>query len=373
MTKLSLMLNVRLWLPLALSIVTLASCGGGAAPSAPSSATASAAKPAAVASASAKPASASAKPAASGAAAASASAKPAASGLTKVKAAYSQVSAVQGALYAGVDQKICAKYGLDVEVLRVAGTQQVPAMQSGELQFGTPGGNEIVSADLGGANQVMIAVASNYPVFSLFGAKGVNDVKDLAGKTVAITTAGSSTDASAQIFLKQYGLEKQVKRQPAATIEGILAVMEKGEVAGGVVSPPTTVLAEKAGLKELVNGPKLGVPMIHSSVAVTRDYLKQKPDVVKAFLQGYIEAWKFVVDPANEAAAVQTIAKWTQSDAEVAKAAYQYVQPAWAKNKLPAIDREGVKNILEVVENPKAKDAKPEEFFDNSLIESLAK
>jgi NitT/TauT family transport system substrate-binding protein len=329
--------------------LALAACGGAAAPaSAPAS-----------------------QPAAS--AAVSASAKPAASGLVKVKAAYSQVSAVQGALYAGVDQKIFAKYGLDVEVLRVAGTQQVPAMQAGELQFGTPGGNEIVSADLGGANQVMIAVASNYPVFSLFGSKGVNDVKDLAGKTVAITTAGSSTDASAQIFLKQFGLDKQVKRQPAATIEGILAVMEKGEVAGGVVSPPTTVLAEKAGLKELVNGPKLGVPLIHSSVSVTRDYLKSKPDLVMAFLQGYVEAWKFVIDPANEAATVQTIAKWTQSDADVAKAAYQYVQPAWAKNKLPAVDAQGVKNILEVVENPKAKDAKPEEFFDNSLLESLAK
>src|SRR5438067_456934 len=260
---------MRLSFPLVVAFAALAAltaCGSAAAPApASSAAPAPASKPATTGSAG----------AASPSAPASANASAAASGgLTKIKAAYSQTSAVQGPMYVAADQKFFQKYGLDVEISQVAGTQQVPAMTAGELQFGTPGGNEIVSADLGGASQVMIAVASNYPVFSLFGAKGVNDIKDLAGKSVAVTTAGSSTDASAQIFLKQYGLEKQVKRQPAATIEGILAVMEKGEVAGGVVSPPTTVLAEKAGLKELVNGPKLGVPMIHSSVSVTRDYLK---------------------------------------------------------------------------------------------------
>src|SRR5712691_8606686 len=170
--------------PTVACVLLLAACGGAAAPSSPSAA---ASKPAPSASA-------------------GASAKPAASGLIKVKAAYSQVSAVQGALYAGVDQKIFQKYGLDVEAGLVGGTQQPPAMQAGELQFGTPGGNEIISADLAGASMVMMGVASNYPVFSMYGAKGVNDVKDLTGKSVGITTAGSSTDASAQIFLQKFGL-----------------------------------------------------------------------------------------------------------------------------------------------------------------------
>ncbi|MDE3076739.1 MAG: ABC transporter substrate-binding protein, partial [Chloroflexota bacterium] len=174
---------------------------------------------AASSSASPSPASSAAKPAASrGSAAASSaaasSAKPASSqALVKVKAAFSQISAVQGPMYVAVDHHFFEKYGLDVSLSRVAGTQQVPAMSAGELQFGTPGGNELLSADMAGANIVMIAVNSNYPLFSLYGAKGINSVKDLAGKAVAITTAGSSTDAAAKVYLQHFGLEKQVKLQ----------------------------------------------------------------------------------------------------------------------------------------------------------------
>jgi|SRR5579883_1361868 len=349
--------------------LTLAACGSAAAPtsSAPAPASPAASKPAASAGA----ASASAKPAASGAA--SASAKPAGSGLTKVKAAYSQVSAVQGPLYVGVDRQIFQKYGLEVDAGLVAGTQQPPAMQAGELQFGTPGGNELVSADLAGGNFVMIAVASNYPVFSLFGSKSITDIQQLSGKAVGITSAGSSTDAAAQIFLKHFGLDKAVKRQPSGSIEGILAFLEKGDLAGGLVSPPTTVQATKGGLPELVNGPKLGVPMVHSGVTVTRDYLKAKPEIVKAFLQGYLDAWKFSIDPANEAAVEQSLAKWTKSDQATAKASYDYVEPAWAHDKSPEVNLQGLQNILDIIDNPKAKDAKPEQFVDNSILESVSK
>ena len=369
-------MRLSLIAPAILSALALAACGGGAAaPASSASAPASAAAKPPAASASVKPAAsgaaASGKPAASGAAAASA--KPGASGLINVKAAYSQVSAVQGALYLGADQKFFQKYGLNVDVTRISGTQQPPAMISGELQFGTPGGNELVSADLAGGSFVMIAAASNYPVFSLYGAKGANDIKDLKGKAIAVTTAGSSTDATAKTFLDHFGMANDVKIQPAATMEGILAVVEKGEVGGGIVSPPTTALAAKAGLKELVNGPKLGVPLTHSGVTVTRDYLKAHPDIVKAFLQGYYDAWKFALDPANAAAVQQTIVKWTKSDAGVAKDAYEYVLPAWSKNKVPTVDPAGIQNVLKVVDNPKAKSAKPADFIDNSILESIAK
>ncbi|HEX6512766.1 MAG TPA: hypothetical protein VF157_10730, partial [Chloroflexota bacterium] len=70
----------------------------------------------------------------------------------------------------------------------MAGTQQVPAMTSGELQFGTPGGMELASAVLAGAPVVAVAVNANYPLESLYGGKGITDVSQVAGKVVAITS-----------------------------------------------------------------------------------------------------------------------------------------------------------------------------------------
>jgi len=321
-------------------------------------------------------ASAPAKPVASGSA--SASAKPAgsaaASGLTRVKLAFSQVSAAATPIYVAADQGFYQKHGLDVSIGQIAGPQQVPAMTSGEIQFGTPGGNEVADADLSGASLVMLATASNVPLFSLNAPKSTTDAQQLAGKSVAITTAGSSTEAAAKIFLTRYGLLDKVKLQPSGQIQAVLAVLEQGNAAGAILSPPSTGIANQQGFPELINGPKLGELMVHSSVGVTRDYLKTHSDVVKQMLQAYQEAWTFTGNPANEAAVEQTLVKWTKTDQNVAKESYQYIFPVWSGQKVPTIDPKAMQNILTIVStNPAAKTAKPEQFFDNSILESLAK
>jgi NitT/TauT family transport system substrate-binding protein len=295
-----------------------------------------------------------------------------ASGLLKVRAAYSQLTGTQGVLYLAVERKFFQRYGLEVEAGQVGGPQQPPAMQAGEIQFGVPGGNELVGANVGGVAMVMIASVTNVPVISVVGAKGVNDVKDLAGKTVAVTTAGSATDAAAQILLQPYGLDKQVKRQPSGTSEAILALLQRGDVAAGMIAPPATVIAFRDGMKELVNGPSSGAPFVQSGISVTRDYLKTKPDMVKRFLQGYYDAWKFSLEPANEKAVEEVIAKWTKSDEAAAKATYDFMVPAWGRPGMPRVSLEGLKTIQALSDNPKAKDANVTDFFDNSLLEAIA-
>jgi len=222
-----------------------------------------------------------------------ASASPAASGLTNVKVGFSQLTGSEAPLYLAADHKFFQKYGIKANVIRVQGTAMPPAMQSGELQFGTIGGSELVSVNVGGLPMVMLVAAHNVPVFSLYGAKGVNDVKDLAGKSIAVTSIGSATDAAAHLFMQHFGLDQQVKHQAGGTAQGILAVLERGDAAAGIISPPQTVKAAQEGMKELVNGPKLGVPFVQAGITVTRAYLKSNPDTVKAFLHGYYDAWKF--------------------------------------------------------------------------------
>lgn len=339
-------------------------CGGATAPAsvpAASSAAPGARSAAASSSAAAKPAT-------------SAVAKPGGSaGLTQVKLAYSQVSAAATPIYVAADQGFYRKHGLDVTITQVAGPQQVPALTAGELQFGTPGGNEVVDADLSGASLVMVATASNVPLFSLNAEKSITDPKQLAGKSVAITTAGSSTEAAAKLFLNHYGLQSQVKLQPAGQIQAVLATLEKGNAAGGILSPPSTNIAVQQGFPELINGPKLGAQMVHASVAVTRSYLSAHPDIVKELLQGYQDGWTFTANPANEAAVEKTLVKWTKASDAVAKESYQYIFPVWSTRKVPTIDAKAVEDILTIVTtNPKAKGAKPQDFFDNGPLQSIA-
>ncbi|HEX6512674.1 MAG TPA: ABC transporter substrate-binding protein, partial [Chloroflexota bacterium] len=175
--------------------------------------------------------------------------------LTPVKLAYSQVTAGSGPTYAAADLGFFQKHGLQVSIVQVAGPQEVPALMANEIQIGALGGNELIDANLSGASLVMVASSSNYPLFSLNANKSIADAKQLAGKTVAITSAGSSSEAVAKIFLHHYSLDGQVKLQPSGQIQGVLAALEQGNAAGAILSPPSTDIAQAEGFPELINGP----------------------------------------------------------------------------------------------------------------------
>src|SRR5487761_446072 len=108
-------------------------------------------------------------------------------------------------------------------------------------------------------------------------------------------------------------------------------------------------------LKELVNGPKLGDPELHSGISVTRAYLKAHPDIVKNYLRGYLDGWNYVTNPANEAGVEKSLEKWTKSNAATAKASYDYAFLGWSKNKVPDVDPKAIDSVLSLVSNPNAK------------------
>jgi len=114
------------------------------------------------------------------------------------------------------------------------------------------------------------------------------------------------------------------------------------------------------------------VPLNQSGVVVTRTFLKDHPDQVKAFLTAYLEGWSFLADPANKPAAVPILAKYTETDERLAGLAYDAMVPIWTTVKVPHVTREAVLNLLEVSGVASAQSATPEQFYDNSIIDSLA-
>jgi NitT/TauT family transport system substrate-binding protein len=353
---------------------TQAPAGQVAATQAPTATSAPAAKPTAASAAAAPAAAVPPQPTAAPAvatAAPAAAAKPATT--ITVKGAFAQASSVQGALYVAREKGFFANHGLDVQLSQVGGTQQVAALLSGELQFGALGANEVANADIRGADLVMIATCSDLPIFSLYANKKYTSVPELAGQSIGVTTAGSATDAAAHLFLKQFNMLDSVKILPAGgTVPAILAAMDQGNIAGGVLSPPTTSRADDAGYAELVNGAKLGVPMNHSGIAVSRSYLKDHAEEVKNFLSAYQEAWTYAANPANKSDVVAVLVQYTQSDDRLAEISYQAMVPIWTGNKTPRVNPQAVANLLQISGVPEAVTANPDQFFDDSLIDSIA-
>ncbi|HVA24299.1 MAG TPA: ABC transporter substrate-binding protein [Chloroflexota bacterium] len=364
MKSLGSTLAALLFVPLA-----LAACGGGAAPagSAPASP--------APASGSIAPKPASAAPSASVAvkpASGAASAKPAASGAIPIKAGYPQATITQAPLFTAVDEGFFKNNALDVSIQQIGGPNEIPAALANETQFATVGATELANADQKGANMVMIATIIDYPFFWLYANKKYKTVQDLAGGTIGITAAGSSTDSAARLFLSHYGMLGKVKIAPAGgTQPSIFAAMTQGGIAAGILSPPVSEKAAQAGFTYLTDGVTLGVPMNTAGVVVTRAYLSAHADIVKRYLKSYQQGWSFVGNPANQAEAVKVLAKYTKSDAATIEPGYKAALKVWQGTKTPTVNPAAITNLLNLSNDPKVRATKPNDIIDNSILQSV--
>ncbi len=357
-----------------LALLLLSGCGAAA----PASPSAAASKPAATtpatAAASASPASA--KPAASGSAAAkpATSGSPAASGAVALKGAYITVSPTGAPSWVGKEMGMFARNGLDVSLTSVQATTVMPALTANEIQFAQSGAAEVASINLQGGSMVMIAEGAALPIFSLYADKKYKTVQDLAGQTIGVTSIGAASDTAAKLFLRKLGMEGKINIAAAGgSSPAILAAMSKSLIAGGILIPPVTAQAEQQGYVELVNGVKLGVPYTQGSLTVTRSFLKDRPDVANRMLKAYLEAWTYLGNPANKAGIVKVLEQYTKTDANDAEVAYNFMLPLWQSQKVPYLTKEAVANVLEFISDPKAKGADPMQFYDNGLLEKVAK
>jgi len=187
-----------------------------------------------------------------------------------------------------------------------------------------------------------------------------------------VTVPGATTDFAARVLLQQARLTpgKDVKLVYLKGMVEILTGINQGNAEAGIFTSPTTLKAEHAGLKELVNVTEQNIPMIHAALASTKDYIKTQPDNVRRFLQAYLEGIKIARTDAEFAK--QVIGKYTKTtDTADLENSYQTFLPAW--EKLPLVPAAAVQTMLNFATHSKAKTAKPESLIDNSILSDLGK
>lgn len=354
-------------------VLFVAGCGGATpsfSPSTTAGSAAAASKPAATAASSA-PAT-NARPAATGSAGAAAANN--ASGLVPLKGTFTTTSPTGGPLWVGKEMGIFAKNGLDVSLTSVQATAAMPALTSNDTQFASAGAAEVASIDLQGGSVEMVAEGAALPIFSLFVDKKYKTVEDLAGQTIGVTSIGSAGDTVAHLFLKKFNMQDKVKTAGAGGSSGaILAAMSQGQFAGGVLIPPVTTQATKQGFVELVNGVKLGVPYTQGSITLTRAFANDRSDVAHRLLTSYVQSWRYLSEPANKAAVLKVFEQYTKTDESDSDSAYEFMLPLWQSQKVPYMTDEAIKNVLSYISDPKAQSADPKQFYDNSMLQTIAK
>jgi len=228
----------------------------------------------------------------------------------------------------------------------------------------------LVDARLQGADVFYVAGMVNRFVFSLYSRPDLQKLADLKGKAIGATQPNSSTDFASRILLKEAGLipGKDSQILYVKGVPEILAAIIQGTVAAGILSPPTTLKARQAGLKELVNLTEKNIPVIQAGVGTTGAFIKNHPDLLKRYLQAYVEALKFIrSEPAKTKKVIAKFTKTTSQDD--LDESYRSFLVAWEKS--PYVSTAAIQTLIDFSQHPAAKSAKPNQFIDNAFIAEL--
>jgi hypothetical protein len=145
---------------------------------------------------------------------------------------------------------------------------------------------------------------------------------------------------------------------------------------GTTLSAPESVIARNAGMKVLVSGPeiaKLGVTIQHQSGNTLESSLQGdfRP-TLKSFARGYLEGVRHLYRSKEDT--IQVLRKYTHiADPQVLSQSYD--------ESYQAIDKEGTLSeagiqvqLAELAKTePRARNARPGDFLDSSIINELSK
>jgi NitT/TauT family transport system substrate-binding protein len=279
---------------------------------------------------------------------------------------YTAASGAFAAIWVAADAGFYAKNGLDVDIKNLDAVVAGPALISGEVEYAAS--PSLVSAILSGAEVTFIARLSNGPIFGLHSIKGLSRVEDLKGKVIADTTTGSAPDTALRDILLKHGLkEGDVQLVHGPNPAAVLATMQAGNAAAGILPPPATLQARNAGYPELTSTTKEGIFGLSAPISARKARIKDNAAEAHALLTALKDATAFM--HANPAQTKAIIGKYTKTDpGPDLDEVYTAFEPLWETGPVRAAD---IQDSLNYLPDPKAATADPTTFFDNSIADTI--
>ena len=281
-------------------------------------------------------------------------------------------------LWLAKDKGLFLKYGLDAETIYIpSGTMALQALLSGDIKVVMAAGSPVINANLQGAPVRIIAGNVNFYPLAFFSSPEIREPRDLRGKKVAVTRAGSSSYTATMILLRKFGLEegRDYTILQLGSTQNRLVALTKGMIQGTTLSAPESIMAKNAGMKILIpvsEMKKLGVIIQHQAIAATDRSLREFRSVTKAFLMAYFAGVREVYR--SKESTMQSLGKYTRiTDQQVLSASYD--ESFEAIEKEGTLNEEGVQVILNETAKtePRALKARASQFSDSSLLQELSR
>ena len=287
---------------------------------------------------------------------------------------WSAVAGAQAIPWITKEAALFEKNGLEVTLIYLdGGSKATQALMSGDIPIAQIGGNSPIAARLRGADVSIVAGIVNILAYSLIVGPEIKKPEDLRGKKLAVSRYGSNSDYATRKILTKWGLRPD-RDVAIIQIPGgqptRLAALQNGQVAGLVAQPPVTNLARKLGLGMLAEPEDFGSAYPNTPIAALGPFLRERKETMRKFTKALVEG--IHVYKTQKEFSKRVIARYMRvNDPEAVEESYQFFARLVPAKPYPPLD--GIKEALvELSERePKAKNARAEDFADMSFVREL--
>jgi NitT/TauT family transport system substrate-binding protein len=233
--------------------------------------------------------------------------------------------------------------GLDVEIIRMNANVSITALSTGDIDY-TMVFASVVRGALRGMPMRVLASYMDSSTHLLIARPEYKTLKDLKGKTLAVSTYGATSDVAARMMFKQGGVdpERELKIVPLGGERTRYAALKEGIVDVAVLSPPTDSEAARSGFKVLSRFfEHFKLPF--TGVGANTKKIKEKPDEVKRMVKALLRANRYVRQ--NREGTIQTMMDWIKVDRESAVATYDSTWKIFSEDG--AMPESGLKLVID--------------------------
>jgi ABC-type nitrate/sulfonate/bicarbonate transport systems, periplasmic components len=292
----------------------------------------------------------------------------------KVRMAFTSLSSVMCPPWIAREAGIFNKHGLDVEVIATpTGVEGMNALIAGEVQFLQISGGTTASAALGGADVTVVGTTLDSLVQSLMARPEIEKPEQLKGKSLGITRFGTSIDVGARLALRHFGLapERDVAIVQVGGMESMVTALQTNRIQAGILSYPAITQALKLGHRVMLEVASLGIPYAFTGMTTRGRLIRDDADLVRRYMMAQTEAIARAKRDKNFA--LRVMGKYLRTTNPAALAESYDIDVQKYMLRVPLTTFEAMKSVLEDLAGriPKAKDAEPRKFFDDSFVRQM--
>jgi NitT/TauT family transport system substrate-binding protein len=247
-------------------------------------------------------------------------------GADKVKFALPGNSMGYLPLFVAVHRGFFKDEGIDIELPRLIPAMAQNALMSGDVHYHGLADSGLRLAARGAPIKA-IFYGADRPMYYLVAQKEIRSVADLKGKRVGVSQFGGTSDLSARLALKHFGVEPE---RDALIIqigsEGTrMAALRAGSVAAIIVPVPAVVLLKRDGFNEISFVGDV-VEFASNGYSTTDQRIREHPQEVKKVLRSLYRGLRFAKE--NPEGTIGVIQKEWKVEPEVAKESYAAIVKA---------------------------------------------